>query len=74
MTNLEIAKLFNEEESFKEEVLRALSEDGSISMGYIIFAEDHEPLTEKQKEVLEEYGSNGEIELCVDIDIEDLLG
>lgn len=76
MTNLEIARLFNEEESFKEEVLRTLSEDGSVSMGYIIYTKDHEPLTEKQKEVLEKYGDviYGDIELCVDIDLEDLLG
>ena len=75
MTNLEIARIFNEEESFKRNVLENLIEsDGRISIGYCIFAEDHEPLTEEQKKVWDEYSENGEIQLLVDINLEDLLG
>lgn len=75
MTNLEIARVFNEEESFKQNVLENLKEsNGNISMGYCIFAEDHEPLTEEQQKVWNEYQCCGEIQLFVDINLEDLLG
>lgn len=75
MTNLEIARVFNEEESFKQNVLESLMEsNGNISIGYLIFAEDHEPLTEEQQKVLDKYGYGGEIELSVDINLNDLIG
>lgn len=75
MTNLEIAKVFNEEESFKENVLRNLMEDnGNISMSYCIFAEDHEPLTEEQQKFMDKYGDGDEIQLFVEIDLDELLG
>ena len=75
MTNLEIARVFNEEEGFKQNVLEHLAmSDGSISMGYMIYAEDHEPLTEEQQKVLDEYGYDGAIELVVDIDLDDIIG
>ena len=75
MTNLEIARIFNEEESFKQNVMENLfNSNGNISMGYLIYAEDHEPLTEEQQKVWYEYGCCGEIELHVDINLEDLLG
>lgn len=75
MTNLEIARVFNEEYSFKESVLYNLSHgDGNFSMGYIIYAEDHEPLTEEQQKVWDEYNVNGEIELVVDINLDELVG
>lgn len=75
MTNLEIASVFNEEERFKQYVLESLMEsDGSISIGYCIFAEDHEPLTEEQQKVWDEYSYGGEIQLCVTIDLDDLIG
>ena len=75
MTNLEIARVFNEEESFKRNVMENLiNSNGNISMGYLIYAEDHEPLTEDQQKVWDEYGCCGEIELYVDINLEDLLG
>ena len=74
MTNLEIARVFNEEESFRRNVLENLMEsNGSISMRYFIFAEDHEPLTEEQQKVLDEYGRGGEIELYVEINLDDLI-
>lgn len=75
MTNLEIARVFNEEESFKQNVLENLKEsNGNISMGYCIFAEDHEPLTEEQQKVWDEYSVNGEIQLYVDINLDELIG
>lgn len=75
MTNLEIARVFNEERSFKESVLNHLMEsDGWISFGYCIFAEDHEPLTEEQQMVWDEYSDGGMIELWVDIDLDELCG
>ena len=75
MTNLEIARIFNEEESFKQNVMENLfNSNRNISMGYLIYAEDHEPLTEEQQKVWDEYGCCGEIELHVDINLEDLLG
>ena len=75
MKNLEIARIFNEEETFKRNVLENLIEsDGNISMGYCIFAEDHEPLTKEQKKVWDEYSVNGEIQLFVEIKLEELLG
>ena len=75
MTNLEIARVFNEEESFKQNVLENLMEsNGSISMGYCIFAEEHEPLTEEQQKVWDEYSDGGEIQLFVNIDLDDLVG
>ena len=75
MTNLEIARIFNEEYSFKQNVLESLMEsNGSISMGYCIFAEDHEPLTEEQQKVWDEYSCGGEIQLFVDIDLDELIG
>jgi hypothetical protein len=75
MTNLEIARIFNEEETFKRNVLENLIEsNGHISVGYCIFAEDHEPLTEEQQKVWDEYSVNGEIQLHVDINLEELLG
>jgi hypothetical protein len=75
MTNLEIARMFNEEESFRQCVLDNLFQGyGNISMGYCIFIEDHLPLTEEQQKVWDEYGVGGEIELRVDIDLDELLG
>lgn len=75
MTNLEIARVFGEEESFKQNVMENLiNSDGNISIGYLIYAEDHEPLTEEQQKVWDEYSSCGEIELHVDINLEELLG
>ena len=75
MSNLEIAKLFNEEDSFKQTVLNALAEsDGNVSMSYKIYVEEYIPLTEKQQEAYDEYGFGGEIQLSVDINIEELLG
>ena len=75
MTNLEIARVFHEEESFKQCVLDGLRDsDGNLSMGYCIFAEDHEPLTEEQQKVWDEYNINGEIRLYVDIDLDELVG
>lgn len=75
MTNLEIARIFNEEESFRQCVLDSLfREYGNISMGYYIFIEDHLPLTEEQQKVWDEYGAGGEIELIVDINLDELLG
>lgn len=75
MTNLEIARVFNEEESFKQNVLEHLAmSDGSISMGYVIYAEDHEPLTEEQQKVWDEYNCGGTIELVVNINLDDIIG
>lgn len=75
MTNLEIARVFNEEEQFRKNVLENLVENnGSISIGYCIFAEDHEPLTEEQQKVWDEYGVSGEIQLYVDINLDELIG
>lgn len=74
MNNLEIARVFNEEESFKQYVLESLMEsNGNISIGYCIFAEDHEPLTEEQQKVWDEYNAGGEIQLCVDINLDELI-
>ena len=75
MTNLEIARVFNEEKSFKEFVLNYLTKsDDWVSFAYCIFAEDHEPLTEEQKRVWDEHNTGGIIELWVDIDWNELLG
>lgn len=75
MTNLEIARIFNEEYSFKEHVLESLmNSDGNISIGYCIFAEDHEPLTEEQQRVWDEYSCGGEIQLMVNINLDELIG
>lgn len=75
MSNLQIAKLFNEEDNFKQCVLNALAEsDGNVSMSYIIYMEEYIPLTEEQQEAYEEYGFGGEIQLSVDISLENLLG
>lgn len=76
MTNLEIARVFNVEEDFKQNVLEHLAmSDGSISMGYVIYVEEYESLTEEQQEVWDEYNNDcGEIELVVDIDLDELLG
>ena len=75
MTNLEIARVFGEEESFKQNVMENLiNSDGNISIGYLIYAEDREPLTEEQQKMWDEYSSCGEIELHVDINLEELLG
>ena len=75
MTNLEIARVFNEERSFKECVLKNLIEsDGWISFGYCIFAEDHVPLTEEQQKVWDEYANDGMIELWADIVLDELCG
>ena len=75
MTNLEIARVFNEGERFKQNVLESLMENnGNISMGYCIFAEDHEPLTEEQQKVWDEYSMGDEIQLFVDINLEELIG
>lgn len=74
MNNLEIARVFNEEEQFRQNVLENLTEsNGNISMGYCIFAEDHEPLTEEQQKVWDEYSVNGEIQLYVDINLDELI-
>ena len=75
MTNLEIARVFNEEDSFKQNVLENLfNSNGNLLMSYCIFAEDHEPLTEEQQKVWDEYSFCGEIQLSVDINLDDLLG
>lgn len=75
MTNLEIARVFNEEKGFRQNILNNLANsDGWICLGYCIFAEDHEPFTEEQQKVWNEYGDGGILELHVDIDIDELLG
>lgn len=75
MTNLEIARLFNEEETFRQEVLASLLDgNGNVSIGYLIFEKDHTPLTEEQQRVLDEYGYGGVIELPVNINLDDLIG
>lgn len=73
MTNLEIARVFNEEYGLKEEVLHSLINEEVVSMGYLIYAEDHEPLTEEQQKVMDEYGCKGIIELYVEINLDDLI-
>lgn len=61
---LEIAKLFNEEESFKETVINCIKKNEQLdTIGYIIYAEDHEPMTDKQKYCMKKYGLNNIIEL-----------
>ena len=75
MTNLEIARIFNEEWGFKQNVLEHLAmSNGNISIGYLIYEEDHEPLTEEQQKVWDKYSNGVEIELRVDIDLDELLG
>lgn len=61
-TALEIAEIFNETAAFAEAVAGV---DDYESMGYVIYAEDHEPLTEEQKEILRKYGdeSAGTVEI-----------
>lgn len=75
MGNLEIARVFNEEQSFRQSILESFMENGgNISIGYCIFAEDHEPLTEEQQKILDEHGANGVIELGVSINLDELIG
>lgn len=75
MKNIEIAKLFNEEESLKQTVLENLANsNGSISIEYCIFAEDHTPLTKEQQKTFEQYGFDGVIRLYIDIDLNELIG
>lgn len=74
MNNMDIARVFNEEYSFKQNVLESLvNSNGSVSMEYCIFAEDHEPLTEEQQKIWDVYQNNGEIRLYVNIDLDELL-
>ena len=75
MTNLEIARAFGEEDIFVRNILENLHEKGrSFSIGYCIFAEDHKPFTAEQQKIWDKYGVDDILELCVDIDIEELLG
>lgn len=73
MTNLEIAKAFNEEDSFRQNIVGYIATSNQFTVGYIIYAADHEPLTEKQKELMLEYGNGDEIELVVEFNIDSIL-
>lgn len=74
MKNIEIAKLFHEEEKLKQSVLEAIAlKNGNAKIRYCIFKSDHEPLTAEQRKVWNLYGKGDKIHLDVKIDLEKII-